>query len=476
MRKKFNRPFVFISHASADNARIRPVLIALLDAGLPIWFDKPYLSSINLDKTLFEGIIGHGDRFGDKINEAISSACAFIVFPSAHARKSLYVAKECGFAQSQKGQRGDDFLLYSAILNSRDIVHEQQFTNGISAFSVTVSAADKGRYQLTSQGVENVELLITALKSHIEKFSVKAAVRVPQGTSDGDYDTPYLADRAVQRDAALAAFSNVSRPPVFVIYGPANEAVQRFTTVNFPRRIVASQPIFRHSGTTASVIFLRWPMIANKEKVQFQLCMAHNILEHLQSARQIDSVEDWNSLPILKNNILQSLKADDTTRLIVSRINSEDYSVTGIFDAIDSWANFWNDTEFDTINSPRHFLLIPVLLVKYPSSSKSKGGWVSRFIRSAMHVPVDLSPGKFRKNYLNIDLHFLPRLRPITRQCVSEWIADDDLFKTKSEGWREEISEKLMLLFSLSDNGRNGLPMQEWVKLSRPILQSAGIE
>lgn len=45
--------YLFVSHASRDNARLKPVVDAALDSGLALWFDRPY--ELGLPTSRFAG-------------------------------------------------------------------------------------------------------------------------------------------------------------------------------------------------------------------------------------------------------------------------------------------------------------------------------------------------------------------------------------------------------------------------------------
>jgi len=63
-----NRPYIFVSHASADNDRLKPVIVALLDAKIPLWFDKP--RRLKLPENYFEGHIREGEKWNDVVPAA----------------------------------------------------------------------------------------------------------------------------------------------------------------------------------------------------------------------------------------------------------------------------------------------------------------------------------------------------------------------------------------------------------------------
>ncbi len=79
-----HRPYVFVSYASADRARVLPLVDALARAGVPVWIDR-------------EGTHG-GESYAPLIASAISRAAAFILMASALSLDSRNVKQEIAVA------------------------------------------------------------------------------------------------------------------------------------------------------------------------------------------------------------------------------------------------------------------------------------------------------------------------------------------------------------------------------------------
>src|SRR4051794_13829169 len=76
--------YVFVSHASADRERVRPVVAALRGAGVPVWLDE-------------QGIAG-GEDYAREIAEAIKGAAAFLLLASPASLASRNVRQEVALA------------------------------------------------------------------------------------------------------------------------------------------------------------------------------------------------------------------------------------------------------------------------------------------------------------------------------------------------------------------------------------------
>ncbi len=226
-------PYIFVSHCSADNARILPVLVALLEEGIPLWLDKPEAQGLHLDRNSFAGCLKFGEKWFLGGQDALASSSGVIVFPSTSARKSGEVYREVGYAQSQKELKGAEFCLYSILLSPEDATEEWAITQGTHAFSISVDASNIAAPILTKEGNKALKTLTTHLRAHLEKVRTGLHPGKYRNEPDFDYDVPYLADRTSQLDRAQLSFKRTARPPVFVSYGVSDEVPSRFTSISF---------------------------------------------------------------------------------------------------------------------------------------------------------------------------------------------------------------------------------------------------
>ena len=77
-------PYAFISYASADRARVAPVIAALQGAGVPVWLDRQD--------------IGAGENYALEIAEAIERAAVLVLCCSAASLASRNVRQEVALA------------------------------------------------------------------------------------------------------------------------------------------------------------------------------------------------------------------------------------------------------------------------------------------------------------------------------------------------------------------------------------------
>ena len=69
-----NMSFVFVSHASPDKKRLRPVVDAVLEAGLKVWIDNPAAAGYSDVEIERLHRVRAGNRWEDEIDSAKKEA------------------------------------------------------------------------------------------------------------------------------------------------------------------------------------------------------------------------------------------------------------------------------------------------------------------------------------------------------------------------------------------------------------------
>jgi tetratricopeptide (TPR) repeat protein len=100
--------YVFISHASPDKLLLKPVIEALLKAGLKIWIDNPAAAGFGADEVDQFHRIRAGNRWEDEIDHAKKEAACILVCWSKHAvtdgvlagKERLTWLEEAGYARA----------------------------------------------------------------------------------------------------------------------------------------------------------------------------------------------------------------------------------------------------------------------------------------------------------------------------------------------------------------------------------------
>jgi hypothetical protein len=101
--------YVFISHASPDKPRIKPLVDALLKAGLKVWLDNPALAGFTAGEIDQFYRIRAGGRWEDEIDDAKREAACILVCWSKHAitdgvlngKERITWLEEAGYARAE---------------------------------------------------------------------------------------------------------------------------------------------------------------------------------------------------------------------------------------------------------------------------------------------------------------------------------------------------------------------------------------
>ncbi|PJG53331.1 hypothetical protein CVM73_20710 [Bradyrhizobium forestalis] len=102
--------YVFISHASPDKPRIKPIIVALRKAGLQVWLDNPVAAGFSASEVESFHRIRAGGRWEDEIDEAKKQAACILVCWSSHAvtdgvvsgKERITWLEEAGYARAEQ--------------------------------------------------------------------------------------------------------------------------------------------------------------------------------------------------------------------------------------------------------------------------------------------------------------------------------------------------------------------------------------
>lgn len=466
--------YIFISHASADNARLKPVVAALLDAGIPLWFDRP--EDLGLPRELFAGCLAFGESWRETILDVIGQGAGMLVFPSPTAAKAREVYREVGAAQLLSKKTPRHFQLLSALLSPDDGLYEGDVTGGLHSLSVFTRAAEghadgeasdiRGPYVLTPRGETNLEILISLLRGRLEAKAELEPAPTPPGSTDGDFVLPYRADRLAQRDRAALAFADLRRPPVFVVHGPERQAPNRFTSVSLGQQVLTAHGLFACAGATRAPVSLRWPGIDADETDRFQLSFARSAIERFQGGASTPTLAEWNSVEALLARLAASLRRDAITRIFSARLPLAEMSPSRAPDAISAWCALWARFPFDQAQTHDRFPVVPVLELIHPEPPRG----LARVLAPNWSRLLD-TPGfaaKLTRRFTSVTPVVLPALPDISAQCARDWVVTDEIFGAQGDDERERLTDALVSLFPARQGA--GLSMREWALRSRPHL------
>lgn len=87
----------FVSHASLDKPRVKPVAEALINQNVPLWIDRPY--DINIATNHVSGYIREGEEWTLEILKGLVNSCGVLTFTSEASSKSDECRLELGLAR-----------------------------------------------------------------------------------------------------------------------------------------------------------------------------------------------------------------------------------------------------------------------------------------------------------------------------------------------------------------------------------------
>jgi len=248
--------FVFISHASADKTRIRPIVDALLDARIKVWLDNPVKAGYSAAETEAKFLRLHADQpWEEEIREALKKSALVIGCFSRHFEKNTRHTLHDEIANAvYDGKliacRIDDVTTDDLPASYRG----NQAPKLDRAWDLSSAAADGSADEAQRMAGETLKLFINDVKDRLRsRLETEARDRAAV-----DDFLPYLIDRTSQEGDVCDALEDLSRArggvrPMFLA-APSNECpdefrdrLKRFTAP----AILAGQPL--------DIIVVDWP-------------------------------------------------------------------------------------------------------------------------------------------------------------------------------------------------------------------------
>jgi hypothetical protein len=220
--------FVFLSHASPDKKKLRPIVGALIKADIKVWIDNPAAMGFTASeiKTHFH-YLEAGGLYLTGLDKALAEANAVLVCWSKKARKSNAVRKEADKAR-EKGKlvacRIDD-VDPETLPNG----HKDQHIHDLRTdFPIWRFSRSKRRPRPQTEIDAMLSMLVRDVKT---KMSETATRRARSKPPRDHLPPPYLVNRNAQESAVQRAVDTVKDDGgvwPFLIAGPENECLDEF--------------------------------------------------------------------------------------------------------------------------------------------------------------------------------------------------------------------------------------------------------
>lgn len=482
-------PYFFVSHASADNAEIRPVIEVLLEAGIPLWFDRP--RDMGLDPEQFVGSLSPNERWTTQLNEALAWARGLIWFPSANYSVSDECKRELACADMLTLIMPEFEVAPICISGQafQDMGLREQTRQATRAF-VTGTGEIEDTYK--SELGDLAQLLRDRLADTIryrdtmvaKAMAFAAEEQSVQSSPDKlrDYTVPYRVNRTNQRHAAREMHDEYregvsNRRPILVCHGELEDVSRQFVSTTLAERLVAETGrLFEWKEQTGQLIRPTWPTCPPNEQDRFSRRFRDSLFEKFLGADN----DTGRRSPT--EALAESFANDRCTRIIASRLDlgrkeKGFKSLQNVLDHIQAWATFWDQFPFELADTETFLSLIPVLEIVYDPDAQ-RGGLFRRASTSVQFEKFAEDSRKssdFNRTFSQVEVQFLERFDKITPGWVEDWIDDDGkLFSHLNEQKKQKLRDLLETEF----NGNDHLPMKSWSSKAAPVLEDwrIGIE
>lgn len=490
-------PYVFVSHASADNARLRPVMLALLDAGIPLWFDKPNHPDIRIEDDRFAGYINGGKVWSGAIDDhALPESSAFLIFPSAAAMESKPCWHEVASAMSRWRTTAQRYFIAPLFLEDAALKQMHDEIDSYQGFS-TYTVQNGALWELTPNGRVEIDRLIAELRKAFADFHVNPlAANDPRAGVRLRNEDAYLVDRREQIKSSVLAISGTSdapaRHPLLIAYGREDEEPRCFGAVTLPKRVLVRAEVAKTAAATNRPLKLDWPTSAMKNAKDFATLLTSEAATQLQG---YDRSRRGSGGPSTPTTLAETLSREGIARVSLTEFPpAGDKPVRSLGDFIAgmrAWCAYWNVFPFETARADGRATFLPVLEVTFARAAeeeelkqaiaKAKGRE-----RSALQKRLNLHRNRIKierqirnwlgneKNMKNLSRPFarvqaiaLRELSSVTPADAEHWVDnDDEMFGMLDQHARTQLRLSLRGVFQSAAE----LPMRTWSERALPVL------
>ncbi|UPK26760.1 TIR domain-containing protein [Bradyrhizobium sp. 195] len=241
--------YIFISYASLDRATVKPILGALLAAGIPLWIDRPGEVGIAAHRLALPGIRS-GASWEDEIRKAYEGAACVLFFLSRNSNNPA--RSDSLFREFDHGSAKNKLV----IAKLDDIGREEMSGLVRIRQAVDLSAFDR-------TGSTNLDELIAELHRFVLNEGVAPNQSGKARSKRFARLLPYLCDRRTQRRYFREAIESelerdVVRPQIFFVLGEDSQCADKFVEQLF---FVDMPELLQRNGLSNVVEdrLLRWP-------------------------------------------------------------------------------------------------------------------------------------------------------------------------------------------------------------------------
>lgn len=429
--------FVFVSHASKDKHLLRPLVQALIDAGLKVWFDTPEKLDYGSDEILrLFYRIRAGGRWEDEIDEAKRLSSCILVCWSKRAEGSDALMRHPVWFQEADYGRTERKLVSCRI----DDMDPAALPANWGAQQITDASHPKQFALLTSD-------IRRMMQSHADRNTEARRARRP-------HRILYLVDRMTQDEAVTQALEDLQanggvRP--FFIVGPENELVDEFL-----QRLAETNRSSSHEARRWEQVDIDWPR--GEEPARFAHTVARLVCRKLAGSTMASPATDLANL----------LHRRGRPVAIISRLASSEWTHEE-GPRLRAWLNLWREVGC----TPGHRCVMPILRVKLgparPGWKQVPGGKRLFDGHAGRNRRIWKTLQEAEREFQDLAVTTPPILAPLLRSDVDTW---QSRHFELGETTHTAIGHKVGNLLKPRRHQKHGVPHQDFFNALKPLFSN----
>ncbi|MGE0595518.1 MAG: toll/interleukin-1 receptor domain-containing protein [Hyphomonadaceae bacterium] len=437
--------YVFISHASPDKPRIRPVVDALMAAGFKIWLDNPAATGYRAEEIRKFYRIRAGGRWEDEIDDALrGAACVLVCWSSKAVTEKALKLKERSVWFNEAYYAKTAGTMLACLVEP---INPAELPGTLSAQQLPDLSPEQDRARWDSIMVSVIDDVRRKLQQQFELRQRTQSTR--------DVFAPYLADRSAQEtlvhESLGGMLSGGGVKPLFVT-GPDNERLDEFLT----RLRMTSAEVLPDSSVWEDCE-VEWPVGVHAR------VFAQHYRRNLARALKLQGEAEDSA-------IAADLERRGRPIALVHRMLAKEWGPDEGKRVL-AWLEFWGGVA----RVSAKVKAIPLLQLKMPSARPgwkrcppgASGGRVGN--RGIWRSVESVAKRATRQNLLSFTP--LPVLSPISHGDADRWL--NRLYREPGAE-RTRIEETMDAIYRKGRAKRHGLAHKDFAALVTPLFEGAG--
>lgn len=430
--------FVFLSHASKDKKLLRPLVDALIVAGIKVWIDNPAqlkLSAADIERHFFR--LHANRKWEDEIDEAQDqAACTLVCWSERAGAADALTRHRVWFEEAAFGRKTGNLVSCRI-----DDLNPQSLPGNFAQHQMP-DIRNKTDLALL------IEDVLRTMDAHVRHRAERRKV----GSERRSPLAPYLVNRTEQEEAIVDALDDIRsaggvRP--FFIAGPENELIDEFikrVDEHTSRRCLGGNHCWE-------AVEVAWPVDEDTER--FAQTYARRVASNL-GRRGAVTPED----------LARVLTERARPVAIVSKFRAQDWTAIEPL-RLRSWLSVWHEVA----SIPGHRAVIPMIGIKMPPAKPGwrgipSGGWFDGVGKKNKQICAALE--LIAKEAAGLRVGKPPLLCPVPETDVGIWL---DQHFSLADLDRADAASRIKSLFSVADHKAHGVPHEDFELEMRPLFR-----